>query len=53
MNATHFKLRSDDGSEVIVSKKHAVEIVSLDGSTAGPISDVKPDAWVGKNLAAN
>ncbi len=53
MNATHFKLRMSDDSEVIVSKDHAVEIVALDGSESGPVSDVKPDGWVGKDLAAS
>jgi len=52
MNATHFKLRMSDDSEVIVSKDHAVEIVALDGSESGPVADVKPDGWVGKDLAA-
>ena len=50
MNMAHIKLRVADGSEVIVAKEMAEQIVSLDGTELAPRGDFTPDRWAGRNL---
>ncbi len=53
MNASHMKLRAEDGSEVIVAKEMAQCIVPLAGTEMAPQGDFRPDRWAGRNLDAN
>jgi ATP-dependent Zn protease len=53
MNAAHMKLRLKDGSEVIVAKKNASQIESLDGTATVPQADFTPDRWAGRTLDTN
>ena len=50
MNASHIKLRAPDGSEVIVAKEMAEQIVPLAGTESAPPGDFTPDRWAGQNL---
>jgi ATP-dependent Zn protease len=50
MNAGHIKLRVADGSEVIVAKDMAEQIVPLNGTQTAPSGDFAPDRWAGRSL---
>jgi cell division protease FtsH len=50
MNAAHIKLRLADGSDVIVGKEMAEQIVPLKGTELVPPGDFVPDRWAGRSL---
>jgi ATP-dependent Zn protease len=50
MNMVHIKLRTDDGSEIVVAKDMAEQIESLEGTEQVPQEDVIPDRWAGRSL---
>jgi cell division protease FtsH len=50
MNAAHIKLRIADGSEVVVAKEMAEQIVPLVGTELTPEGDFTPDRWAGRDL---
>ena len=50
MNSAHIKLCLTDGSEVIIAKDMAEQIVPLDGTESAPREDFTPDRWAGRNL---
>jgi hypothetical protein len=52
MNATHMKLRLNDGSEVIIVKENASQIESLDSANGMSQGDFRPDRWAGRELDA-
>jgi cell division protease FtsH len=50
MNAVHIKLKLADGSEVVVAKDMAEQLVSLEGTERVAEGDFKPDRWAGRDL---
>jgi hypothetical protein len=50
MNAVHIKLRLLDGSDVIIAKALAEQIVASEGTEVAPEGDFAPDRWAGRNL---
>lgn len=50
MNAVHIKLRLADGSEVVVAKDMAEQLVSLEGTGTVAEGDFRPDRWAGRDL---
>lgn len=50
MNAVHIKLRLADGSEVVVAKEMAEQLVSLEGTETVSESDFRPDRWAGRDF---
>ncbi len=50
MNASHIKLRTTDGTEVIVAKDGAQCIVPLAGTELASQADFAPDRWANKSL---
>ncbi len=49
MNAVQIKLRLLDGSDVVIAKALAEQIVSREGTERTPQGDFAPDRWAGRN----
>ena len=48
MNATGIKLRTEDGSELVVVKENVSHIEALDGQASVSQADFVPDRWAGQ-----
>lgn len=49
MNAVQIKLRLLDGSDVVIAKALAEQIVGREGTELAPRGDFAPDRWAGRN----
>lgn len=50
MNTSHIKIRSPEGTDIIVAKETVEQIVSLEGTERTPEGDFVPDRWAGRQL---